>query len=90
MLWRDAIQLNQGRSPLRWHFVRWMGIIIRTDGAAEWKYVFRPSPSPSPHPRMKCNLRLRLGLAQPVRGPQQSGEVVETDRDMISSKGLMN
>jgi hypothetical protein len=35
------IQLNQGRSPPRWDG----DVIIRTDGATEWKYVFQRVPA---------------------------------------------
>jgi hypothetical protein len=34
------IQLNWGRSPPRWDG----DVIIRTDGAREWKYVFQRVP----------------------------------------------
>jgi hypothetical protein len=58
------IQFNQGRSPPRWDG----DVIIRTDGATEWKYVFQRVPA-----RMGRRNEIQSRSALPLQPSNVSG-----------------
>ena len=64
------IQFNQGRSPPRWDG----DVIIRTDGATEWKYVFQRVPA-----RMGRRDEMQSRSALPLQPSNVSGLEVLAD-----------